>query len=169
MREIEPLTAKTARATWAYDPETGILRWRIRPAPCVRVGDIAGSVNSNGYLKVDFRGRTYAAHRLAFLIAEARWPRGDLDHRDLVKSNNRRDNRREATRSQNVANVGLRLDNSSGFRGVTRRRSGSRPWRAVHVVDGVRHSLGDFSTAEEAGAAYAAFVAEHRGEFARCK
>jgi len=47
-----------------------------------------------------------------------KWPAYAVDHRNLDKGDNRWDNLREATRSQNMANTSLPSTNTSGFKGV---------------------------------------------------
>lgn len=85
------------------------------------------------------------------------------DHRDRNGLNNQRANLRAATTAQNSRNTGLRANNSSGFKGVHATRG---RWRAVLRVDGRRHHLGYFATAEAAGRAYDAAAVDLCGEFA---
>ena len=92
-------------------------------------------------------------------------PRMDVDHRDHDGLNNRRENLRLATRSQNMANGRIRPDNTSGFRGVTWDVERGA-WRAQIMVAGRKSFLGRFPSAEEAARAYDAAVLEAFGEFA---
>jgi hypothetical protein len=54
-------------------------------------------------------------------------------------------------RSQNIANAGMRPNNTSGFKGVTRHEG---KWQAAITYDYKRHYLGTFSTPEAAHKAY---------------
>jgi hypothetical protein len=105
-------------------------------------------------------------HRVIFAMVHGRWPDGDVDHRNRNKADNRPKNLREATRSLNNCNAGLRRDNKTGYKGVyfhPRRRQ----YRAYCKLHGREKHLGWFSTAEEAAfAASSARLAMH-GEFAR--
>lgn len=88
-----------------------------------------------------------------------------VDHRNGDTLDNRRENLREATRSQNSRNAGRRADNTSGFKGVSW-HSGSRLWRAYITVNGQREELGSHKSPIEAARAYDAAAREHFGEFA---
>lgn len=87
-----------------------------------------------------------------------------VDHRSTDTLDNRRENLRAATHSQNHANAPRRADNASGFKGVTRN---GRRWMASITIDGARTYLGTFDTASEAGIAYLTASVRHFGEFAR--
>lgn len=89
-----------------------------------------------------------------------------VDHRNGNGLDNRRANLREATVSSNAMNRRRRSDNSSGFKGVSLRKSNGK-WRASVSVGGSRKWLGEFPSALEAARAYDAAALEHYGEFAR--
>ena len=46
------ITQKEVRRLFSYNKKTGILRWKISPSKNVKAGDIAGTPNDKGYLKV---------------------------------------------------------------------------------------------------------------------
>lgn len=84
------------------------------------------------------------------------------DHENRNRLDNRRTNLRIAERghADNGQNLGLRSDNSSGYRGVYWHKSRHR-WVAQGTTAGKTRHLGLFATAEEADAAAKAFRAEH--------
>lgn len=89
------------------------------------------------------------------------------DHINRDGLDNRRDNLRPATNSQNVANSeygGRKV--ASPYRGVSPTRNGRR-WRARIQAEGKQFRLGTFDTPEEAALAYNAAAIQHYGEFAR--
>jgi hypothetical protein len=90
------------------------------------------------------------------------------DHINLDTLDNRGSNLRAATRSQNMANMGLRKDNTSGLKGVVR-RSGNydKPWIAQIGIGLLPKNLGVFATKEEAYEAYRKAAISAFGEFAR--
>lgn len=166
------LTAEILRDLLHYDPATGVFT-RIKivgPNSRIRIGDVAGSLNHDGYWRIKIGGRTgraYGAHRLAWLYMTGKWPEGEIDHEDLDPSNNRWKNLRAANRSTNIANTKRRSDNTSGLKGVYRGQGQKRPWRAEITLHKKRVFIGAFETMEEAKAAYDARALEHYGEFAR--
>lgn len=87
-----------------------------------------------------------------------------VDHINGDPLDNRRANLRLCTHAQNMKNRRLHRNNTSGFKGVWRRRN---RWRAEIKVEGQRISLGTFATIEEAAAAYAEGAHRFHGEFAR--
>lgn len=158
------LTAEMAREALWYDCITGQFYWRIRRqwvAPGTRAGTL-----QNSYWMIHIHGVDYPAHRLAWLYVHGRWPIGEIDHINLDKLDNRLSNLREASRSQNGANVGIPAHNTSGFKGVSFNSKSGR-WTAQISARGKRYYLGSHSTAEAAARAYD-HAAEHLfGEFAR--
>lgn len=169
------LTAQSLRYWLRYNRRTGVFHRRrdvvinIRRGGFsvrARAGDIAGYVNEQGYVIVGVLGRKYKAHRLAWLYVHGSWPKGHLDHEDRDTKNNRIANLRRATRSQNAANRKTRIDSTSGLKGATRDHRNGR-WMARIAVDGKRHALGYYETAEVAHAAYCQAARHHFGEFAR--
>jgi hypothetical protein len=90
-----------------------------------------------------------------------------VDHRDGNGLDCRRDNMRPATYAENGQNRPRRSDNTSGYKGVSWRASGST-WQARITVEGRTCSLGSsFPTPESAAHAYDLAAMELHGEFAR--
>lgn len=165
------MTYKTPKLTFerlqellSYEPETGIFRWRKRPATWMKDGCVAGTNRPDGYREVRIQGRGYLSHRLAWLYMTGEWPAHEIDHINADKIDNRFANLREANRAENTRNVGLRKDNKSGVKGVE-----WRPYIGKYVaqirVDGKRIYLGCFSTLEEAKAARDAVGEKYHGDF----
>ena len=93
-------------------------------------------------------------------------PDGFVDHKGTDRLNNRRENFRIATKSQNGFNRGKNRNNTSGFKGVSWKRHLGK-WVAQIHIGGKNHYLGLFERPEDAAAAYADAAREHHGEFAR--
>jgi hypothetical protein len=88
-----------------------------------------------------------------------------IDHRDGDGLNNRRENLRPATRTQNNANQ-RKYRGTSRYKGVSWDVS-SRRWRARIHCDHRETSLGQFTSEADAARAYNAAALEHFGEYAR--
>jgi hypothetical protein len=143
-----------------YNPETGVFEHRVTRRGVSR--GIAGCLNPKGYIQIKVDGTKYLAHRLAFLYMTGEFPSKLVDHRDLNKSNNRWDNIREATDTQNQANT--RPRGAVPLKGVCK----DRQWYKAQIeVGGKKTHLGIFSTPEEAHAAYVKAANDNFGAFAR--
>ncbi|MDP9651719.1 hypothetical protein [Paraburkholderia caledonica] len=88
-----------------------------------------------------------------------------VDHRFGVKADNRKSELRICDNAQNHWNVGVRPDNTSGFKGVHWVKA-KRKWQARICAYQKRISLGYFESAEEAHKAYCAAALRIHGEFA---
>ena len=76
----------------------------------------------------------------------------DIDHKDRNKGNNKIDNLRLVTTSENLRNVGKLSNNTSGVKGVSFYKSLGK-YRAQIFVNGKRFHLGYFTSFEDAAAA----------------
>ncbi len=143
-----------------YNPEDGILRWKINKAKRIRAGMPVGYINNGTRLVATVDYCHYRVHQLVWLWFYGEWPNSEIDHINGNGLDNRIENLRRATRQQNAQNVPMHCDNELGFRGVSRSRD-----KFVARIQGKR--LGLFSSPEEASAAYEAAAKEIYGEFHR--
>lgn len=158
---MKELTQEYLRDVLSYDPDTGIFVWIKGPFP----GKVTGCPNRGGYLRISIGGRLYYSHRLAWLYVYG-VTKNVIDHINGIRTDNRIVNLRECTQSQNCFNSGMRKRNASGFKGV-HWCNRDKKWIAKIRFDGIRQTIGYFSTPEDAGAAYAARAREVHGEFYR--
>lgn len=169
------LTAEYVRSILDYNPETGIFRWKYRSNICKTWntnyhGKIAGRSRPNnfGYLQIGINGKTYLNHRLAWIWMTGEWPKEDIDHKDLNKINNKWDNLREATPSQNHINKIPK--NAAQFRGVLKIiNKHSIKYRAYIRINGIKVHLGLYETPEIAYRVYCDASKKYHGEFGRVK
>ena len=160
------LTIERLRDLLDYDPETGTFVWKISTTNVIPAGSIAGSKGKNGYISIQIDGKLYRANRLAWFYSHGRWPKGQIDHANCVTDDNRLQNLRDATCAQNQANARRRVDNKSGYKGVSQHGLTGK-WSATIQHEGKRMHLGLYPTPEAAFAAYSEKLKSLKGEFAR--
>ena len=129
-------------------------------------GQLAGCINGAGYRVIGLGGDLYLAHRLAWLYQTGDWPSFEIDHEDLDGSNNRWPNLREATHVQNLRNLGMRIHNTSGRKGVYFSKNKNK-WHARIRFGGKQVHLGYFEDLNVAAQAYNDASAKYHGEFGR--
>ena len=155
------LTQERLKELLSYDAGTGVFCWASHGRRR-RVGDVAGYWHARSgywYIKVD--GVCYGAHRLAWLYKTGELC-DEVDHRNLLRNDNRFTNLRAATRAKNGANKLKQANNTSGYKGVSWDRC-RNSWK---VQIGGR-SIGYFNDRVEAARAYDEAARAAYGEFAR--
>jgi hypothetical protein len=136
-----------------YDEHTGLFTWRIHAGNRL-ANSAAGSLCKRGYLDVSVDGKSYRAHRLAWLYVHGNFPVGVIDHINGNRSDNRITNLRDVTNTRNLLSFRkTNHNNSSGFIGVNKNHNG---WRAEIKVNYKNINLGTYPTKEEASIAYSA-------------
>jgi HNH endonuclease len=83
------VTAEKLREMLDYSAETGEFRWKISPAPSVRVGDEAGYRTTAGGRAIMIGYKPHACARLAWLYVHGKVPTGMIRHANGDKSDNR--------------------------------------------------------------------------------
>ena len=128
-------------------------------------GMTAGGLKASGYISVKINNKDYRVHRLIFLMHHGYLPK-QVDHSDNDKLNNRIENLREASKSENNWNSTTRSDNTSGYKGVSFNKRCGR-WHVQVKRSGKKYSGGYHDTAEEANEAARALREKLHGEFVR--
>jgi len=167
-----------ARECLDYNQETGEFHWHTRPLAHFKdalahksrnnrfAGKHAGSINwyrRVEYIRLDHR--CLLAHRLAWLIVHGDPGPMEIDHIDNDSLNNRIDNLRLATSSQNSWNMRITKRNRLGIKGISQHENGK--FRAVVGRNWKHHHIGYFTTLEEAITAREEAIKRLHGEFAR--
>ncbi|WP_164817898.1 HNH endonuclease [Sinorhizobium meliloti] len=181
---IEDMTSKFLRECFRYEPDSGNLYWKDRPAShfsgsphradrfnSAHTGMLAGVVNkTDGYLRVNISRIRVGVHRVIWAI----WHDIDLldvppilDHINGVRVDNRILNLRPATPIQNSRNRTHDSESATGVRGVTRSKSGCTGFIARIGVGAENVGLGSYKTIEEARAAYLGAARLLHGDYMR--
>lgn len=154
MNHSLPLNAERVRELLSYDPETGVLTWRVTRGRMAPAGSIAGTNGIHGYRQLIICGERHKSHRVAWLITHGEWPAGDIDHINGIRDDNRLCNLRVVTRAQNMQNQRFpRRGTTSGLLGVSFHKR-IRKW-AAHIRVGAKTlHIGYFDEPEQAHQAY---------------
>lgn len=141
------LTKEEAEKVVTYCPETGQFK-------SAKTGEPVGSKYGPGYVGIRIAGRSYLAHRLAFLVMEGVVPRF-VDHINGIRTDNRWENLRPASCHINQQNLQRAQRNSkSGLLGVMHHKNHTPEWSARIYYDGRSHHLGYFKRPEDAHQRY---------------
>jgi len=146
-KEKEALISQEfVRQRFEYIADTGQLK-RRKNATHAKVGWIDGS----GHLVTELFDKTFYVHRLIFLYHHGYMP-DQIDHINRVKTDNRIENLRECTHSQNILNRG-KMDHdvsySSTYRGVSWEKGKteqSKHWRTYLCLNDKIIAIGAFET-----------------------
>jgi hypothetical protein len=141
------LTQEILRNLVRYEAQTGEFYW-------LSTGKKAGCLAKDGYVVVQVNKRQYRAHQLAWLYVYGELLIRQLDHINRCRSDNRIENLRKVTLSENSQNQMLTRKNTSGYRGVCWDKDRNL-WRADIGVARKRKFLGHYETKEKAAKAYA--------------
>ena len=137
-----------------YNPYSGLFIWNISKGKCKK-GFVAGTIRKPGYIQIGIKGYYYQAHRLVWLYIHGSFPDNHIDHIDHNGLNNRLNNLREATRSENMQNkIKAQQNNkSTGLLGAFK-HTNRNSFIAQIRINGEQKYLGTFKTAQEAHEAY---------------
>lgn len=151
-----------------YDPSSPSgLRWKKDVKfGTIKAGSQAGTMTNPGYWQLKFKGNFYMAHRVIWELHHGSIPDSlHLDHIDRDKANNKIENLRIASNSQNGANKVLQSNNVTGAKGVYW-NSKNKKWISNIVDKRKTLYLGSFDDFIEAAKEYDAAAIRIHGEFA---
>ena len=132
-----------------------------------------GRSSKTVYVATSIKNKHIRLHRLLLDVND---PKILVDHINGNGLDNRRKNLRICTMRENLCNRGKNLNNTTGYKGVYRRKKNSKghklsklarkKWSAAIGVRGKSIKLGNFETAREATIAYKKAAKKYHGVFA---
>lgn len=133
-----------------YDGDTGIFVWiyKSNKKSNISIGDIAGKLpsNSDGYKYVTLDKVKYPQHRLAYFYVNGAFDFSlEIDHINRDRADNRINNLRVVTSSQNKFNTRAKGYSVCKITGK---------FAAEIYCNGIKYKLGRFNTEQEARDAY---------------
>ena len=147
----------TAQSLFFY--ENGVLYWKHNKK-------IAGTKHKSGYIDISVNKKKYKAHRIIFLLLNGYIPIF-IDHINCIKHDNRIENLREASGSQNQYNTLKRKTNTSGYKNVYWEKSRNK-WRVeIRIGNSKYKVVGRFNDLNDAVDAATKARENYHGNFAR--
>lgn len=178
MKQPTPLPdVKYLRACLDYNKRTGKLFWRFRPR--LHFADTRNfnrwnrryafqeaftATHKNGGKHGAIDWQPFVAHRVIWKWVTGIEPGIMVDHRDRVRTNNKWNNLRNVTRSQNMQNRKRHSNNRSGHPGVYFNR-GERRWKAAIKAQGVVVFLGTYKAKRDAVRVRLAAEKKYHGQY----
>lgn len=117
-----------------FDYRDGVLYWKTSTSTKIKVGSKAGSFcKTLKYCNVKINKHKYRTHRIIWKMLKGYDP-VELDHINRIKHDNRIENLREVTGSQNQYNKGASKNTKSGVKGLSFDTL-SKKWRVRIYVE----------------------------------
>lgn len=142
----------------------GEIYWKNPISKRTQKGDKAGSIDGNGYLQTGINNKNYKNHRIIFCMFNGFLPT-IIDHIDGNPLNNKIENLREVTKSQNSLNAKLSKANTSGVKNVTWETTRQK-WRVQVYLKGKRVYSNRFDNLELAELVATEARNKYHGEYA---
>ena len=162
LKGIKMLTQEIVRELLDYDPETGTLTWRERDRKWFK-SDKSWKIwnsryaNKEAFTSLDhwryFHGavfhKTYKAHTIVWLYQTGKLPKGQIDHINHDRSDNRWTNLRQVSHQDNSKNRTQQKNNTSKCTGVGWHKP-TQKWRVRINTNNEEIHLGCFASFEDA-------------------
>lgn len=130
-------------------------------------GKKAGRIDSQGYIVVRVNGKDTRAHRVIFCMHHGFMPSA-IDHADGNKTNNKIENLRQCSISENSTNKKRGTNNTSGAKGVSWHKATGK-WQVNVTVNKRQRNFGYFNDFELAELVAIEARNKYHGCFARHK
>jgi len=147
-----------------FEYRDGELFWKITKGG-QKIGNKAGSFSKCGYFYIQINNKQFRIHRIIYLMFYGKMPEF-VDHKDGNKLNNKIENLRPATRSQNGFNRFLQKNNLSGYKNVIWIKNRNR-WRVEFRINKKLHTSSLFKNINDAILEAEKMRQQYHNQFAR--
>ena len=151
-----------------FDYSNGKLFWKSKFSKYsnIKIGQEAGCFDNEGYQRTKINKIVYPNHRLIFLMFHGYMPK-KIDHINKNKSDNRIENLRKATDSQNQHNRTVSKNNTSGVKNVSWSKR-IKKWQVIVMLNNKYNHCGYYSDIELADLVAQEARNKYHKEFASC-
>ena len=156
------MTQELLKSILNYDKHIGIFTWKVKCNVMINIGDVAGSLKQTGYREIAYKQKWYREHKLAFIYEHGYFPKL-IDHINGEKADNRIENLREATQSQNQFNS--QRINKHNTRNVRFRKDRNK-WVITFYTNNTPKQYGSFDNFDEANKVANELRLQFHGNFA---
>ena len=147
-----------------FDYIDGGLYWKNPTHGKAVKGSKAGFINEIGYYQISIYGKKFREHQIVYLMKNGFIPK-EIDHINGNRTDNRIENLREATRTQNMYNKPAYKSNTSGSKNVSWKAKINK-WQVAISYEGKRKYLGVFEDFEFAELVATEARNKYHGEYA---
>lgn len=138
---------KTTIQDW-FEYKDGDLFWKKKAAKNTIVGSKCGTIDKDGYIIITLNRQRYRAHQIVFMMFNGYFPQ-KIDHKNGIPNDNKIENLREATHTENMRNTKIPKTNTSGIKGVCWSKA-NKKWLVSLKVDGKNKYFGYYYDIEVA-------------------
>lgn len=148
-----------------FDYQDGKLIWKVSRGRAV-IGAVAGHLHKHfDYYRITINKNIYFTHKLIFMFHNGFMPE-IVDHIDGNPLNNKIENLRPATRSQNMRNAKIHKTNTSGVKNVHWSKI-DKKWIVMLRYAGTKKYFGSFDDIELADLVAQEARDKFHGQYAR--
>ena len=155
-----------ANKLFSYDD--GKLYWKsnLNQFSRAKIGLETGYVAGDGYKRTKINQKLYGTHQIIFLMFYGYLPK-QIDHINRDRLDNRIENLRAATNSQNQHNKSIPKNNTSGIQGVTWNKR-AKKWYVQLMFNKKPMYFGVYKDLELAELVITEARRKYHGDFASC-
>lgn len=128
------------------------------------VGREAGNICSKGYREISFLSKKIRTHNVVWFLCKGKWPTGEIDHINRIKTDNRIENLRDVSHKENMNNFEHKNANPmTGYHGVYidfRKTKSSNP--NFYMAKFKKEVLGHYPTATYAAISRDKFLVKNK-------